>query len=359
MPHRPRRGPRRIDLRRGRLAARVLPRDPGGIADQGRRGHGDRTRLVPVGGAIGPSLVVREPAGVVGAITPWNYPLHQVVAKVAPALAAGCTVVVKPSQVAPLSAFVLADVLVEAGVPPGVCNIVTGHGRGPGRGDRRPPRGRRRVAHRVAGRRPPGDGARRADRQARHARARRQVGDRRPRRRRRRRGHPGMCRPVLPQRRPELLCAVPSDRAAGVARRVEEIAATAAEAFVVGDPFDPATRDGSARLGGATRRASATYIRIGIDEGARLLSGGAEPPDGLDRGYFVRPTRVLRRRPGDAHRPGGDLRSGAVHPPARRRRRRRPGRQQLSVRPGRRSVVGGPEPVPSKWRVACARAGWW
>jgi betaine-aldehyde dehydrogenase len=77
---------------------------------------------------IGNSLVVREPVGVVGAITPWNYPLHQVVAKVAPALAAGCTVVLKPSEVAPLSAFVLAEVVHSAGLPPGVFNLVCGTG---------------------------------------------------------------------------------------------------------------------------------------------------------------------------------------------------------------------------------------
>ena len=238
---------------------------------------------------IGPSIVVREPAGIVGAITPWNYPLHQMVAKVAAALAAGCTVVVKPSQVAPLSAFVLADVLVEAGLPPGVCNIVTGHGRVLGEAIVVSPGCRRRVTHRVAGRRPTGDGVGRADRQARHARARRQVGDCRPRRRRRRLDHPGMCCPVLPQRRPELLRAVPSDRAAVVARRVEEIATTTAEAFVVGDPFDPATEMGP--LVSATQRTSVRgYIRIGIDEGARMLCGGTESPHGLDRGYFVRPT---------------------------------------------------------------------
>ena len=70
---------------------------------------------------LGNSLVVREPIGVVGCITPWNYPLHQIAAKVAPALAAGCTVVVKPSEVAPLNAFVLADVMAEAGCRP-VCS---------------------------------------------------------------------------------------------------------------------------------------------------------------------------------------------------------------------------------------------
>ena len=74
------------------------------------------------------SIVVREAIGVVGCITPWNYPLHQVVAKVAAALAAGCTVVLKPSEVAPLSAFVLAELFEQVGLPPGVFNLLTGVG---------------------------------------------------------------------------------------------------------------------------------------------------------------------------------------------------------------------------------------
>ncbi|MCW2717942.1 MAG: aldehyde dehydrogenase [Pseudonocardiales bacterium] len=77
---------------------------------------------------IGNSLVVREPVGVVGAITPWNYPLHQIVAKIAPALLAGCTVVLKPSEVAPLSAGILAEITAGAGLPAGAFNIVYGTG---------------------------------------------------------------------------------------------------------------------------------------------------------------------------------------------------------------------------------------
>ena len=77
---------------------------------------------------IGNSLVVREPVGVVGAITPWNFPLYQVVLKVAPALAAGCTVVLKPSEVAPINAFILADIIDEVGLPAGVFNLVSGVG---------------------------------------------------------------------------------------------------------------------------------------------------------------------------------------------------------------------------------------
>src|SRR5450755_262536 len=78
------------------------------------------------GERVGNSLVVREAAGVVGAITPWNYPLHQIVAKVAPALAAGCTVILKPSELAPLNAMLLAEACIAIGLPKGVLNIVTG-----------------------------------------------------------------------------------------------------------------------------------------------------------------------------------------------------------------------------------------
>jgi betaine-aldehyde dehydrogenase len=77
---------------------------------------------------IGNSLVIREPYGVVGAITPWNYPLHQIMAKVAPALAAGCAVVLKPSEVAPLNSYILAEACESIGLPAGVLNIVTGYG---------------------------------------------------------------------------------------------------------------------------------------------------------------------------------------------------------------------------------------
>src|SRR5438270_13946646 len=77
---------------------------------------------------VGNSLVVREPVGVVVAITPWNYPLHQITLKLAPALGAGCTVVLKPSEVAPFNAFILAEVIEAAGVPKGVFNLVTGFG---------------------------------------------------------------------------------------------------------------------------------------------------------------------------------------------------------------------------------------
>src|SRR5947209_11245381 len=75
---------------------------------------------------VGNSLIIKEPIGVVGAITPWNYPLHQIANKVAPALAAGCTVVLKPSEVTPLNAFILAEIIDDVGLPAGVFNLVTG-----------------------------------------------------------------------------------------------------------------------------------------------------------------------------------------------------------------------------------------
>jgi acyl-CoA reductase-like NAD-dependent aldehyde dehydrogenase len=77
---------------------------------------------------VGNSLVVKEPVGVVGCITPWNYPLHQIAAKVAYAMAAGCTVVLKPSEVAPLDAYILAEVINDVGLPAGVFNLVSGTG---------------------------------------------------------------------------------------------------------------------------------------------------------------------------------------------------------------------------------------
>ncbi len=78
---------------------------------------------------LGNSLIIKEPIGVVGCITPWNYPLHQIVCKIAPALAAGCTVVLKPAEMAPISAFMLAEAAHEIGLPAGVLNIVSGSGR--------------------------------------------------------------------------------------------------------------------------------------------------------------------------------------------------------------------------------------
>ena len=121
---------------------------------------------------IGNSRVLREPIGVLGAITPWNYPLNQIAAKVAPALAAGCTVVLKPSEVTPLNAFLLAEVIEAAGLPAGVFNLVTGVGPVVGEAIAAHPgvdmvsftgstrAGRRRLRARLGDRKAGGDGAR-------------------------------------------------------------------------------------------------------------------------------------------------------------------------------------------------------
>ena len=92
------------------------------------RSFADLAESWPFEKNIGHSLILREPVGVVGAITPWNYPLHQIIAKVAPALAAGCTVVLKPSELAPLNAGILAEICEEIGLPAGLVNIVQGYG---------------------------------------------------------------------------------------------------------------------------------------------------------------------------------------------------------------------------------------
>jgi acyl-CoA reductase-like NAD-dependent aldehyde dehydrogenase len=238
---------------------------------------------------IGSSLIVREPVGVVGAITPWNYPLHQIAAKVAPALAAGCTVVLKPSEVAPLNAFILAEIIHEVGLPAGVFNLVTGTGPVVGEAIAGHPdvdmvsftgstRAGRRVSELAAqnvkrvtlelGGKSPNVILDDADLQQ-------AVSD-------------GVGKAFLNSGQ---TCSaltrmiVPRARLA----EVEQIAVKAAESYTPGNPFADGTRLGP--LVSATQRERVrNYIRKGIDEGAELLTGGADAPEGLDKGYFVRPT---------------------------------------------------------------------
>jgi aldehyde dehydrogenase (NAD+) len=238
---------------------------------------------------VGNSLIVREPVGVIGAITPWNYPLHQIAAKVAPALAAGCTVVLKPSQVAPLNAVLLAEVLDEVGLPSGVFNLVTGRGSVVGEALALHPdvdmisftgstaAGRRvsevasatvkRVALELGGKSPNvilDD----ADLQ-------RAIAD-----------GVGKCFLNSGQTCSALTrMLVPRARLA----EAEQVAAAAAEQFKPGDPFEPDTRLGPL-VSAHQRERVVAYIRKGAEEGAKLLTGGSEPPEGLERGYFVRPT---------------------------------------------------------------------
>jgi acyl-CoA reductase-like NAD-dependent aldehyde dehydrogenase len=238
---------------------------------------------------IGNSLIVREPVGVVGAITPWNYPLHQICAKVAPALTAGCTVVLKPSEVTPLNAFILAEVIEELGLPAGIFNLVTGYG---------PVVGEAMSAH------PDIDmisftGSTRAGKQvAANAaqtvkRVALELGGKSP-------------NVILDDADLEQAvvdgiqkCYLNSGQTCSALTRmlvprdklpvVEEIARQTAAAYKVGDPFVEGTILGPI-VSEAQRERVRSYIEKGIEEGAKLVTGGAEPPEGLDTGYFVSPT---------------------------------------------------------------------
>jgi aldehyde dehydrogenase (NAD+) len=238
---------------------------------------------------VGNSLVVREPIGVVGAITPWNYPLHQIIAKVAPALAAGCTVVLKPSEVTPLDAFILAEIIDSAGLPAGVFNLVTGTG---------PVVGEAIASH------PDVDmvsftGSTRAGKRV------TQLGAETVKRVHLELGgksanvflddadfaaavppsvtfgcylNSGQTCSALTR------MVVPRDRQA----EVIALAKATAESIALG----PGSSD--AQLGplvsAAQRDRVRGYIQKGIDEGATLVTGGVDAPEGLDVGYFVQPT---------------------------------------------------------------------
>ncbi len=238
---------------------------------------------------IGNSRVLREPVGVLGAITPWNYPLNQIACKVAPALAAGCTVVLKPSEIVPLNAFILAEVIEAAGLPAGAFNLVTGTGPV--------------VGEAIAGH--PGvdmvsfTGSTRAGRRVSELAS-------------------ATVKPVameLGGKSPNVIlddadlskavpdgvgkCYLNSGQTCSALTRMlvpreklaeaEQIAAQAAESFTPGDPFEQSTRLGP--LVSETQRERVRgYIEKGEAEGAKLLTGGTAAPEGLDKGFFVRPT---------------------------------------------------------------------
>jgi aldehyde dehydrogenase (NAD+) len=238
---------------------------------------------------IGNSRVLREAVGVVGAITPWNYPLHQIAAKVAPAIAAGCTVVLKPSEVVPLNAFILAEAIEAAGLPAGVFNLVSGIGPVVGEAIAGHPgvdmvsftgstRAGRRVSELAAATVKPvamelgGKSPNVLLGDADFARA---VPD-----------GVGKCFLNSGQTCNALTrMLVPRERLA----EVEEMAAAAAESFTPGDPLDPGTTLGPL-VSAAQRERVRGYIAKGEAEGAKLLTGGADAPEGLERGFFVRPT---------------------------------------------------------------------
>ena len=235
------------------------------------------------------ATVMMEPIGVVGAITPWNFPLEQIAVKVAPALVAGCTVVLKPSEVTPLSALVLAELVEAAGLPAGVFNVVNGFG---------PVAGEALAGH-------PGidkvsfTGSTRAGRRvsavagANVTSVTVELGGK----------SPNVILDDAPLERAVAAgvdscffnagqtCSaltrmlVPRERLA----EAEEVAVAVARRHAIGDPFSEGTSIGP--LVSATQRDRVRgYIACGIDEGAELLLGGAGPPEQAGRGYFVSPT---------------------------------------------------------------------
>jgi aldehyde dehydrogenase (NAD+) len=242
---------------------------------------------------LGNSLIVREPVGVVGAITPWNYPLHQIAAKVAYAMGAGCTVVLKPSEVAPLDAFILAEIINDAGLPPGVFNLVAGTGPDVGEAIAAHPdidmvsftgstrAGKRvaevasktlkRVALELGGKSPnvllddlDDEGFEKAVRDG--------VGKAYL--------NSGQTCSALTR------MIVPAERLA----EAERIAADEVTGkFQPSDPFADGAMLGPLASQAQVERVTG-YVQKGIDEGAKLVVGGPGRPEGLDEGYFVQPT---------------------------------------------------------------------
>jgi acyl-CoA reductase-like NAD-dependent aldehyde dehydrogenase len=238
---------------------------------------------------VGNSTLVREPVGVVACITPWNYPLHQIANKVAAALAAGCTVALKPSEVAPINAFILADIIHEVGLPKGVFNMVTGLG---------PVVGEALVAH------PKTDmvsftGSTRAGKRVMEIAAQMvkrvslELG--------------GKSANIiledadLAKAIPDAVfkCYLNSGQTCSALTRlvvpreklaeVEDLAVAAASGFAPADPITGASLIGPL-VSAAQQQRVRSYITKGIDEGARIILGGVEPPEGLEKGYYVQPT---------------------------------------------------------------------
>ncbi|MBV9291852.1 MAG: aldehyde dehydrogenase family protein [Frankiales bacterium] len=236
---------------------------------------------------LGNSTVVMEPLGVVGCITPWNYPLHQVTAKVAYALAAGCTVVLKPSEVAPLCAFLFFDAIHEVGFPAGVVNLVPGYGNTVGEAIAAHPdidmvsfTGSTRAGKRVA---------ELAAQTVKKVSL--ELGGK-------------SANVILPDA--DLAkavkvgvgnCYLNSGQTCTAWTRMlvhssqydeaVELAAKTAETYTIGDPLDEGTRLGPL-VSKAQRDRVASYIDKGKAEGARIVAGGDASP--LEKGYFVSPT---------------------------------------------------------------------
>jgi len=245
---------------------------------------------------VGNSLVTREPVGVVAAITPWNYPLHQIALKVAPALAAGCTVVLKPSEVAPFNAFILAEAIEAAGLPQGVFNLVTGFGANAGEAlvkhrdiDMISFTGSTRAGKRISELAAQGVkrlalelGGKSASVILDDADLAAAV-----------KGTVNGCYLNSGQTCTALTrMLVP----ASLYQEAARIAAEVAKGFTVGDPLAETTRLGPLSSQAQLERVRG-FIRKGLQEGAELLAGGADAPEGVPPGgYYVKPTVFGRVR---------------------------------------------------------------
>jgi aldehyde dehydrogenase (NAD+) len=270
---------------------------PRGLAEGGQALAGARhlkeaieaLRDYPLHEDWGSTRIVREPVGVCALLVPWNWPMNQVTAKVGPALAAGCTMVLKPSQLSPLSALLFADAVDEAGLPAGVFNMVNGAGAALGDAFSTHPlvdmvsiTGSTAVGASVAAAAAPS--VKRVSQELGGKSANIVFGD-------------VHVQKVV--RSGTLGCMHNSGQTCNAPTRMlvaeeiydeaVEVAARAAESVVVGDPQDHATFMGPV-AGHKQYRAVRGYIETGIAEGARLVAGGLERPDGLDKGFFVRPT---------------------------------------------------------------------
>ncbi|WP_422025662.1 aldehyde dehydrogenase family protein [Pyruvatibacter mobilis] len=237
----------------------------------------------------GTTQIVKEPIGVCGFITPWNWPVNQIVCKVAPALAAGCTMVLKPSEVAPMNAIILAEILHEAGVPAGVFNLVNGDG---------PSVGAPLSAHKDVDMVSFTGSTRAGILVAKAAadtvkRVTQELGGKSPNiileDADLEKAVAGGIQGVMMNSGQS--CNAPTRMFVPASKNDEAkvIAKAAAEQVKVGDPFTDGTTIGPV-VSEVQYNKIQDLIQKGIDEGATLLTGGVGRPDGLNKGYYVRPT---------------------------------------------------------------------
>ena len=235
------------------------------------------------------SNVVREPIGVCGLVTPWNWPINQILAKVAPAIAAGCTMVLKPSEQAPLSAQLIAEFIEEAGLPAGVFNLV--HGNGPSVGHAMSAHPDIEMMSFTGSTRAGVDVAKTAADTIK--RVAQELGGKSP--------NLIFADADLSRALGNAIrrcfyntgqsCNAPTRLLveASVYERAVELIRPLAEATKVGDPRQPGRHLGPLSSRIQFERVQ-RYMQIGIDEGARLVAGGPGRPEGIDRGFFVKPT---------------------------------------------------------------------